>query len=294
MPDPDIIGGIGFIGVGVMGEPMCANLAGKCGLPVTAFDLDPAPLARLAGAGVATATSVEALVEAADLILLSLPGGEQLAALCQDELLPRTRAGQIIVDTSTSPVDLTRILAARFGDKAVDYADAPIARTRQAAQTGTLSIMVGASTEVFARIRPILDHMASEVSHCGDVGAGQIVKILNNMVLMQTVLALSEALTIGRRAGVDGEVLFETLAKGSADSFALRNHGMKALLPGEFPLRAFSTEYAQKDLAYALGLAAEQGVEASGALNVGDILQAAKDMGLGPNYWPALLKVVDK
>jgi len=287
------IGHIGFIGTGVMGEPMCANLAGKCGVPVTAFDLDAEPLARLADAGVVTAASVVDLVAVADLILLSLPGGEQLSALCESELLEHTRDGQIIVDTSTSPVDLTRELAQKFAEKGVAFADAPIARTRQAAQTGALSIMVGADDELFAAIRPVLDHMASDVTHCGGVGTGQIAKILNNMVLMQTVLALSEALTIGRRAGIEGDVLFDTLSKGSADSFALRNHGLKALLPGEFPLRAFSTEYAQKDLAYALDLAADQGVEATGAKNVGDILQAAKDLGLGPNYWPALLKVVD-
>jgi len=287
------IGHIGFIGTGVMGEPMCANLAGKCGVPVTAFDLDPAPLARLAEVGVETAPSVAAVVATADLILLSLPGGEQLAALCESELLAQTRAGQIIVDTSTAPVDLTRALAAKFAERGVDYADAPIARTRQAAREGTLSIMVGASDTVFARIRATLDHMAAEVTHCGGIGAGQIVKILNNMVLMQTVLALSEALTIGRQAGVDGKVLFETLSKGSADSFALRNHGMKALLPGDFPLKAFSTAYAQKDLSYALQLATEQGVDATGAINVGAILQAAKEMGLGDNYWPALLKAVE-
>ncbi len=284
---------IGFIGTGVMGEPMCANLAAKCGLPVTAFDLDPEPLARLAERGVATAPDVTTLIARADLILLSLPGGEQLQALCESELLPRCRAGQVIVDTSTSPVDLSRNLAARFADMGVDYADAPIARTRQAARDGTLSIMVGADDAVFDRVRPILDHMASDVTHCGAVGAGQIVKILNNMVLMQTVAALSEALTIARRAGVAGEVLFETLSKSSADSFALRNHGLKALLPGDFPLKAFSTDYAIKDLSYALQLAADQGVEASGAKNVGDLLQAAKDAGLGDNYWPALLKVIE-
>ena len=88
------IGRIGFVGTGVMGEPMCANLAAKCGLPVTAFDLDPAPLERLAEAGVTAATSVAALVEAADLILLSLPGGDQLAELCENNLLAQARAGR--------------------------------------------------------------------------------------------------------------------------------------------------------------------------------------------------------
>src|SRR4029453_18343155 len=130
---------------------------------------------------------------------------------------------------------------------------------------GTLSIMVGATPLTFERIEPLLRHMASEVTHCGDGGAGKTVKNLNNIVLFQTVVALGEALSIARAQGVDGKVLFETLSKGSADSFALRNHGMKAMLPGVFPERAFSVEYALKDLSYAIQMAEERGVPALGA-----------------------------
>ena len=92
--------------------------------------------------------------------------------------------------------------------------------------------MVGADKPLYDTIKPYLDCMASDISHCGEAGAGQMVKILNNMVLFQTVLGLSEALTMARRAGLDGEVLFDALGKGSANSFALQNHGVKALLPG--------------------------------------------------------------
>lgn len=115
--------------------------------------------------------------------------------------------------------------------------------------------MVGADDAVFAKLRPLISTFATDITHCGPVGAGQVVKILNNMVLMETVVALGEAMETATRAGLDARVLFETLAKGSADSFALRNHGMKAMLPGAFPERAFSTEYARKDLTYALDLA---------------------------------------
>jgi hypothetical protein len=286
---------IGFIGTGVMGEPMCRNMAQKCRRTVIAYDLDPEPLARLAEVGVVATDSVAAVAQATELVFLSLPGGEQLSEVCEAPggLLESCGAGQTVVDTSTSPVALSRELAARFAERGIDYADAPIARTRQAAIEGTLSIMVGAGAEVFARIQPLLACCASEVSHCGPVGAGQVVKLMNNMVLVQTVLALSEALTIGRRAGLEGEVLYETLTKGSADSFALRNHGMKALLPGQFPERAFSTEYAQKDLRYALELAAETGVAASGAVNAAAALEASRQAGFGANYWPALINVVD-
>jgi 3-hydroxyisobutyrate dehydrogenase-like beta-hydroxyacid dehydrogenase len=148
-----------------------------------------------------------------------------------------------VVDLGTSPVDLTRNLSERFRDRGARYADAPIARTRQAAEEGTLSIMVGADPSDFAELQPLLANLATDITHCGAVGSGQIVKILNNMVLVETVVALSEAIAVARCAGLDSRVLFETLQKGSADSFALRNHGMKAILPGVFPERAFSTDY---------------------------------------------------
>ena len=229
---------VGFIGLGVMGEPMCGHLAAKGGRAVVAYDLDAAPLARLAESGAQAAMSVAEVAERADLILLSLPGGAELEAVAAGAggLLGHCRAGAAVVDTGTSPVALSRALAERFAERGVDYADAPVARGRAAAQTGTLSTMVGASAGVLARIRPFLECYATDVTHCGDVGAGQVVKLMNNMVLFQNVHALAEALAVGRRAGVEGAVLFDCLAKGSGDSFALHDHGMKSMparrLPG--------------------------------------------------------------
>lgn len=287
-------GSIGFIGLGVMGEPMCRRVAQHSGRAVLAFDMSPAPLARLAAHGVVAVDSVAALAAAAETIMLVLPGGPQLEAVCRgaDGLLAHLRAGQVVVDHGTSPVALTRALAAECAALGVAYADAPIARTRQAAEAGTLSIMVGADDATMARIRPILACCADEITHCGPVGAGQVVKQMNNMVLFQTVVALSEALAIGRAAGVDAALLFDTLTKGSADSFALRNHGMKAMLPGAFPERAFSTEYAQKDLSYALDLAQQAGLALPGAEVARDYLAAAAEAGFGKLYWPVIARVV--
>jgi len=283
---------IGFIGLGVMGEPMCLNLHRKSGHPVIVHDIDATALARAEAAGMVAARDLTEMAQQAEVIFLSLPGGEQLQQVV-DGLQPHLRHGQTIVDTTTAPVALTRQLAAGLADEGVDYADAPIARTRQAARDGTLSVMVGASVAVFERIRPLIACYATDITHCGEVGSGQVVKILNNMVLVETVGALAEALTIGRRAGVDGALLLETLSKGSADSFALRNHGVKAMLPGRFPLRAFSASYALKDLAYALDLAADTGVDASGARLGQARLRETIAKGLGQAYWPALLAVID-
>jgi 3-hydroxyisobutyrate dehydrogenase-like beta-hydroxyacid dehydrogenase len=154
--------------------------------------------------------------------------------------------------------------------------------------------MVGAAPETFARIEPLLRCVATDIAHCGAVGAGQVVKILNNMVLFETVNALAEAVAVGRRAGIDPALLLETLSKGSADSFALRNHGMKAVVPGSFPERAFSTEYALKDLSYALELASETGVRLPGAELVGGILEEAVGAGFGRAYWPVIAKLIDR
>ncbi len=288
------IGSIGFIGVGIMGEPICRNVARKSGLKVLAFDRDPAPLARLAAAGVQPAESVAALAGACDVIFLVLPSGKHVEEVCAGEggLLAHIRKGAIVVDLGTSPVDLTRALAGEFEERGAHYADAPIARTRQAAEDGTLSIMVGADAETFAAIEPLLKHAASDITHCGRVGAGQIVKILNNMVLTETVVALSEALIVARRAGLEGNILFETLMKGSADSFALRNHGMKAVLPNIFPERAFSTDYMRKDLAYALDLADSVGARIHGAELAARLLKEASDAGFGEFYWPVVSRVI--
>jgi len=285
---------IGFIGVGTMGEPMCRNLAKKSGLTVLAADRDAAPLQRLAADGVKTA-SLDEIAANCTTIFLSLPGGKEVEQVCLGEggLSSRARLGWTVIDCSTAPVSLARKLYAEFEGRATAFADAPVARTRQAAIDGTLSIMVGATEPTFRRIEPLLRTMASEVTHCGEAGAGQAVKILNNMILFQTGVALAEGLSIARAHGVDGKVLYETLTKGSADSFALRNHGMKAMLPGVFPERAFSTEYALKDLGYAIQMAEEKGVPALGADVAREIMERAVQLGHGAEYWPVLLRAIE-
>lgn len=285
---------IGFIGLGVMGEPMCRNLARKAGAKVHAFDLDDAPLERLAAEGVERAASTADIMAQCDVVFMSLPSGEVVAQLCRQDggLLSQARSGQIVVDLSTSPVDTTRALEQEFAARQARFIDAPVARTRAAAEAGTLAVMVGASPDVFEAVRPLIATFASDIALCGPVGCGQVLKILNNMVLFETVVAISEAKAIGEKAGVDPQVLFDTLSKGSADSFALRNHGMKAVLPGEFPERAFSVRYARKDLLYALKLAQETGVDARGARVVDQWFTEAIDAGLGEQYHPVISRLM--
>jgi 3-hydroxyisobutyrate dehydrogenase len=280
---------IGFIGLGVMGEPICRNLVKKGGAAVVAFDLAPDAQARLRDDDIAG--SVADVVKQGDLVFLCLPSAKHVRAVFEgDGILKNIRAGQVVVDLGTSSVSQTRDFAKQLQARGAVWADAPIARTRQAARDGTLSVMVGALPELFAAIEPLIRCFATDVTRCGDVGAGQVTKILNNMVLFETVNALAEAVAVAKRSGVDPALLLDTLSKGSADSFALRNHGIKAIVPGHFPERAFSTEYALKDLSYALELADDAGIKIRGAELIGQILQEAIDAGSGDAYFPVIAK----
>ena len=282
---------IGFIGLGVMGEPICRNLVKKSGAAVIAFDLAAEPLQRLRADGAEVAKSVADVVAQSEIVFLCLPSAKHVRAVFEDDgILKNIRERQFVVDLGTSSVSQTRDFARQLQAKGAAWLDAPIARTRQAAQDGTLSVMVGGPPDLYSAVEPLIRCFATDVTHCGDVGAGQVTKILNNMVLFETVNALSEAVAVAKAAGVDPKLLLETLSKGSADSFALRNHGLKAIVPGVFPERAFSTEYALKDLSYALELAREGGIRLRGAELIGTILQEAIDAGSGDNYFPVIAK----
>jgi len=268
-----------------MGMPMCRNLARKSGRGVVAWDARPEALRQIAADGIAAAGSIADLSSKADIVFLSLPGENEIRSVVQG------LRGNTVVDCSTAPVSLAKELARSIKD----FADAPVARTRQAAIDGTLSIMVGASDALFARIEPLLRCMATDVTHCGPPGAGQAVKLLNNMVLSITVMALAEALAVAKASGaVEPKVLFETLMKGSADSFALRNHGMKALLPEIHPEKAFPVTYMMKDVGYALELARSAGLDLLGAGSTMELLSKTKEMGLGEAYHTAIIEAVRK
>lgn len=287
---------LGFVGLGVMGEPMCRNLATKSGARVVAFDARPAPLDRLAADDVDRAASPADLAARADIVFVCLPGEREVRAVClgPDGLVAKLAAGRTLVDMSTVPVALAREVGAAAAARGVAFADAPVARTAQAAVDGTLSIMVGGEPALFDRLKPYLACMGTEVTHCGPVGAGEAVKLMNNMVVAQTVVALAEAIAVARASGaVDPRVLFETLTKGSADSFALRNHGMKSLLPDHHPTAgAFPTSYIIKDLSYALALAESAGVTLEQAETTKRLMERTAEAGYRDNYYTAVVRTM--
>ncbi|QOG21991.1 MULTISPECIES: NAD(P)-dependent oxidoreductase [Bradyrhizobium] len=284
---------IGFIGLGVMGGPMCRNTAKKHAGRVLMLDRDPAAVSALSDTKAEAAASLEALAATADVIFLSLPGGPQVEAV-STAIAQAARSGTTIVDLSTTPVALARSVAERLKAKGFHFADAPVARTREAAQRGELSIMVGADAAVFAKVKPLLDYMGSDVTHCGEVGCGQVVKLINNALVFEHTLALAEMMVVGERAGVKPETLLSAVSKGSGDSFVLRNHGTKAMLPRNFPDKAFPPEYVLKDLDYVLQLAADTGVRPGVAELARRYYDAACRHGLSGRYFPGVIEFIEQ
>lgn len=284
---------IGFIGLGAMGNGMARNVAKKHGGRVLAYDPDAEALAKVVAGGAVAAESVTEIAAQSDVILLSLPAGKQVAAVC-DVIAEQPRAGQIVIDLSTTGVDEARAVHAALAAKDIAFADAPVARARAAAEDGTLSIMVGASEALFARIEPWLRYMGTDVNRCGEVGCGQVVKLANNALLFVHVAALAEMMVTAERAGVCNQTLLDVLSISSADSFALRNHGMKSMLPRAFPEKAFPSDYVLKDIGYALALAEEMGVDAKVHEIAREYYREAVESGIGAQYFPAIIDLIAK
>ena len=283
---------LGFVGVGVMGEGMCRNLIQKSGLPVHVSDISAEAVARLAADG-AKASNIAALRQAADTVFLSLPSIDQVEEVCFGTTPLVVAGGSVktVVDMSTSDVPRTRALAQRLAEHGVRFLDAPVARSREAARNGTLLITVGGPDDLFKTIAPLLGCMGSDVVRCGEVGAGQVVKIMNNMVLLSTVNALAEAMAIAEAAGVDKSLLANVLKLGSADSFALRLTGEK-LAQDTFPEKLFPTAYALKDLRLALKLAHTSGIRPVVAESAAALLDAAVARGYALDYYPVVYRLI--
>ncbi|WP_313624298.1 NAD(P)-dependent oxidoreductase [Achromobacter sp.] len=287
---------IGFIGLGVMGGPMCRNVGVKHAGQVIAFDMNEQAYALLEGTGAQRATSVADVAQRADVVFLSLPGGPQVEQVClgAEGLSAGSRRPAVIVDLSTTTVASARATAKALANRGIAFADAPVARTREAAQRGELSIMVGADEALYARIEPLLRYMGSDVTRCGEVGCGQVVKLINNALVFENTVALAEMMVLGERAGVQPAVLLDAVSKGSGDSFVLRNHGRKAMLPREFPEKSFPPEYALKDLSYVLELASQTGLAAHVTQLAQRYYTATARGGWGGRYFPSVIEIIDR
>lgn len=286
---------IGFIGLGVMGGPMCRNMAMKHPGRVRAFDLNAASFETLADTRHERAASVADLARDCDIVFLSLPGGAQVKSVCLGDggIRGAARPGMAVVDLSTTSVDLAHEMERELATHGVAFADAPVARTRDAAWKGQLSVMVGASQPLYDRIKPFIEYIASDITHGGDVGCGQVLKLVNNMLVFEHVVALAEMMVVAERAGVKADVMLAAVSKGSGDSFVLRNHGLKAMLPRSFPDKAFPPEYVLKDIGYVLELARSCKVAPHMAEMAQRYYQASIAAGGSGRYFPSVIEVVE-
>ena len=189
---------IGFIGLGVMGNSMCKNLLQNKNWSIMVNDINKNKEEDLHNHGAIIASDIEDLFDKSDVIITCLPGGSFVYEMYfgKQNIISCIKRNKYIVDMSTSQPDLMVKLNVEIKKKNSFFADAPIGKTRQAAIDGTLAIMVGSDLDTFKHLLPIFNLMGEDIMHCGDVGSGQLTKIMNNMILFETVVALSEAANI--------------------------------------------------------------------------------------------------
>lgn len=234
---------IGFIGLGNMGGPMAANLV-RAGHDVTGHDLHPAALHALAEAGGRVAASAAEATRGADAVITMLPAGEHVREvfLNQGGLIEVAKgAGPLLIDCSTIDVDSARTVAAAAGDAGLAMLDAPVSGGTLGAQNATLTFMVGGTEDAFARGRPILEAMGKNIFHAGGPGAGQAVKICNNMMLAINMVGVSEGFILARKLGLDWAKLHAICSTATANSWALSNY---CPAPGTVPAAPSSRDYA--------------------------------------------------
>ena len=238
---------IGFIGLGAMGLPMSKNVIRK-GYQVTAFDIVQKRLDELVAFGAAPAGSAKEVAERSEIIITMVPSSPHAreSILGKEGAIKGIKAGSIVIDMSTIDPVTTRDISEKLSEKAVKMLDAPVVRGVKGATEGTLAIYVGGEPDVFEKCKDLLSTMGTDIEYCGGSGAGEIVKIINNLIIAVSMCSLSEALILGVKAGVKPDILYKTLSKGSANSFVLQNHVKNFAMKGKFEEGVFPVDYIMK------------------------------------------------
>lgn len=234
---------IGFIGLGNMGGPMAANLV-KAGHSVTGYDLSPAALEALKAAGGTPAATASDAVKGAEVIVTMLPAGEHVRQvfLHQGGVIDVAKDSKpLLIDCSTIDVDSARAVTAAAEAAGLMMLDAPVSGGTVGAQNATLTFMVGGSDDAFARGKPILDAMGKNIFHCGGPGAGQAVKICNNMMLAINMVGVSEGFLLAQKLGLDWNKLHAVCSTATSNSWALSTY---CPAPGPAPAAPSNRDYA--------------------------------------------------
>ena len=273
---------IGFIGAGLMGHGMAANLL-KAGHPLTVLaNRNRKPIDDLVARGAKEAASAEALARAADIIVLCVDRAETVEAVIA-RLEPGLCAGQFIIDATTSLPEVTRRLYARLKEKGVTFVDAPVVGAPKHAEAGQIGTLVGAEEAAFQRLEPVFMRYCAQAIRFGPVGAGHTAKLLNNFVTQGTAALLTQAYRAARRNNVDWESLYRTMLKGAARSGSLEKY-IGPAVAGDYRGYEFALANALKDVTYAGTLiSADKDGEAIQAAVAGQLARAVR-AGFGDRY----------
>jgi len=252
----------GFIGLGTMGAPMARNILAK-GHELVVFDVVPQSMSCVTVAGARAAASPRDVAQRADFIITMLPDSPDVERVAEgpDGILAGIRAGGVYIDMSTIDPATTRRIGAQVKSQGADMIDSPVGKTADAAVAGTLTLMVGGDAAVIARCRPLLDCMGTDFFHCGDLGAGQTMKLLNNLLAQALGAASTEALVAGVKAGLTLDTMLRVLRTTMAWNNQLAIAMPKRSLVGNFE-PGFMMKLAQKDCRLALQMVDALGVDA--------------------------------
>lgn len=283
---------LGFIGLGIMGRGMARNLL-KAGFDLTVWNRTASKADELAAAGAKVAAGPADLASRCDIVLtcVSDTPDVQQVILGPSGVLDGLKPGSLVIDHSTISPQATRQIAARLAEKGAHMLDAPVSGGSEGAANGTLSIMVGGPADQLERAMPYLQAEGKAVTHVGDHGAGQMVKLVNQILVVVTQLGVSEALLFAQAGGLDLEKALDAVKGGAAGSWMLSNRGPQMLRRDWRP--GFTIDLQQKDLRLAMEAADELGIPVLGTSLVFNLYRTLQAQGLGGEGNHALVKALE-
>jgi 2-hydroxy-3-oxopropionate reductase len=283
---------IGFIGLGLMGQPMTRNLL-KAGYAVTVFNRSRSAMTELAATGATIAQSPKDLAAQVDIVISCVSDSPDVLEIVLGEqgIIHGVRSGMLYIDMSTIAASVSRQIYDRLKEKGVSALDAPVSGGDIGAQQGTLSIMVGGDVAAFDRALPIFQILGQNIVHIGDAGAGQITKACNQIVVALTVQGVAEALTLAQKSGVNPSKVREALLGGFAQSKVLEIHGAKMLDRNFNP--GFKLDLFRKDMNLVLQTARELNLPLMGSHQIAPLMDALIAQGKGDLDFIAVLTLYE-
>jgi len=247
---------IGYIGLGIMGKPTAMNLI-RAGYPLAFYARRPEIQAEFTKHGATSYASAKELAANVDVIFTNVPATKDVeeVLLGKDGIVHTAKPGTIVIDMSTISAMAAKLMAQELGKHKIEMLDAPVSGGEQGAIAGTLSIMVGGKAEILEKVRPILEKLGKRIVHIGDNGAGQVAKACNQIIIAESIIAVSEALRLAQASGVDPSKVREALLGGFASSRVLEIHGQRMLEKNYKP--GFKAALHRKDMNLALEQAAQ-------------------------------------